>query len=84
MLERTAFGGCLLVPSTALVVVGTEVTCPETPTAATRIGPALLVALIERGGIKSDGEGWRAPDGRHTGAVGDALMWALERIAQGR
>lgn len=127
MLERAVFGGCLLVPPAALVVVGTvnfaeggialtgphseravaewlgtrhldraelresgalfsghELMCPESPTAATRIDPALLFALIERGGIEPDGEGWRAPDGRRTGAIGDALLWAPERIARGR
>jgi hypothetical protein len=127
MLERAVFGGCLLVPPAALVVVGTvnfaeggialtgphseravaewlgttrldqgelresgvllsghEVMCPESPTAATRIDSALLFALIDRGGIEPDGEDWRAPDGRRTGAVGDALLWALERIARAR
>ena len=127
MLEHAVFGGCLLVPSSALIAVGTvdfaeggialtgpqseravadwlgtarlnhaelresgvilsdhEVRCPDSPAIATRIDPALLLALIERGGIRPDGEGWCAPDGRRTGAVGDALMWALERIAQGR
>ena len=51
------------------------------PTAGTRLEPALLYALLERGGIEPDGEGWRAPDGRRTVTVGDALIWALERIA---
>lgn len=53
------------------------------PTAAARLEPALLYALLERGGIEPDGEGWRAPDGRRTVTVGDALIWALERIARG-
>jgi len=38
--------------------------------------------VLERGGIKQDREGWRAPDGRRTTAVDDAFVWALERIAQ--
>jgi len=45
--------------------------------------PALLHALLKRGGVERDGEGWRAPDGRRTTAVGDAFVWALERIADG-
>lgn len=62
---------------------GHEVMSIEPPTTATRLEPALLYALLERGGVEPDGEGWRAPDGRRTGTVGDALMWALERIARG-
>jgi hypothetical protein len=53
------------------------------PTSATHLEPALVYALLERGGIEPDGEGWRAPDGRRTVTVGDALIWALERIARG-
>jgi hypothetical protein len=43
--------------------------------------PALLDALLKPGGVERDGEGWRAPDGRRTTAVGDAFVWALEWIA---
>jgi hypothetical protein len=46
------------------------------------VEPGLLRALMERGGIRSDGEGWAASDGRRTMAVEDALLWALENIAQ--
>lgn len=35
-----------------VLLSGDEVMCQESPTAATRIDPALLFALIERGGIK--------------------------------
>lgn len=45
--------------------------------------PELLHSLLKRGGVERDGGDWRAPDGRRTTAVGDALVWALERIAQG-
>jgi hypothetical protein len=45
--------------------------------------PELLHALLKRGGIERDGEDWCATDGRRTTAVGDALVWALERIAHG-
>lgn len=48
----------------------------------TRLKPELLCALLERGGVRADGEGWRRPDGRRTVAVGSALVWALERIAK--
>ena len=124
LLERAVFGGCLLVPPTALTVVGVvnfptgtiELTGPHsqravadwlglpklapaelresgstiagnpTSPAATCTGqlePSLLRMVLERGGIKQDREGWRAPDGRRTTAVDDAFVWALERIAQG-
>jgi len=53
------------------------------PISATHLEPALLYALLERGGVEPYGEGWRAPDGRRTATVGDALIWALERIARG-
>jgi hypothetical protein len=53
------------------------------PISTTHLEPALLYALLERGGVEPDGEGWRAPDGRRTVTVGDALIWALERIARG-
>ncbi len=120
LLERAVFGGCLLVPPTALTVVGIvnfptgtiELTGPHsqraladwlglpqlTPaelresgdtiagnaaTYADQLEPSLLRILLKRGGIKQDGEGWRAPDGRRTTAVDDAFVWALERIAEG-
>lgn len=50
---------------------------------ASALEPELLHSLLKRGGVERDGEDWRAPDGRRTTAVGDALVWALERIAQG-
>lgn len=55
---------------------------PSGPTWAP-IEPALVDALLKRAGVECEGEGWRAPDGRRTTAVEDALTWALERIAQG-
>jgi hypothetical protein len=39
---------------------------------------------MERGGVRLDGEEWVASNGRRTTAVGEALLWALESIAQGR
>lgn len=48
----------------------------------TRLKPGLLRTLLERGGVRADGEGWRGPDGRRTVAIGSALIWALERIAK--
>lgn len=123
LLERAVFGGCLLVPPTALTVVGVvnfptgtiELTGPHSQRAVAdwlgllRLAPAelresgsdiaghelsgtpwtsalepeLLHSLLKRGGVERDGGDWRAPDGRRTTAVGDALVWALERIAQG-
>lgn len=50
---------------------------------ATHLDPMLLRALLDRGGIKADGQEWLASDGRRTAEVGDALIWALERLAQG-
>lgn len=62
---------------------GQEVMSIETPPLRTAtLEPALLYALLDRGGVKADGEEWLAPDGRRTGVLGDALMWALERIAR--
>jgi len=46
------------------------------------VEPGLLRSLMERGGVRPDGEEWVASDGRRTTAVGDALLWALERIAR--
>jgi hypothetical protein len=45
---------------------------------------ALIYELLARGGVRCDGEAWVAPDGRRTVLVGEALMWALERIARER
>jgi hypothetical protein len=48
-----------------------------------RLDPALLWALLERGGVVAEGEEWLDTDGRRTTEVGDALIWALERLARG-
>jgi hypothetical protein len=50
--------------------------------AAAPVEPGLLRSLMERGGVRPDGEEWVASDGRRTVAVGDALLWALESIAR--
>jgi hypothetical protein len=42
----------------------------------------LLYTLMERGGIRAEGHEWVTSDGRRTSAVGEALLWALESIAQ--
>jgi hypothetical protein len=42
----------------------------------------LLYTLMEMGGIRAEGHEWVANDGRRTSAVGEALLWALETIAQ--
>ena len=126
MLERAVFGGCLLLPPTALTPVGIlnfaegsialtgrqseravadwlgasrlnraelresglglqgyELLSSAPTTTSAQIDAALIYSLLERGGIRPEGEGWRAPDGRRTAVVGDALIWALERIARG-
>jgi hypothetical protein len=119
LLERAVFGGCLLVPPTALTVVGVvnfptgtiELTGPHSQRAVadwlglpqlapaelgesgsgvvghelswtSALEPELLQSILKRGGVERDGEDWCAPDGRRTTVVGDALVWALERIAQ--
>lgn len=46
------------------------------------VDPGLLHALMERGGVRAEGHEWVADDGRRTAAVGEALLWALETIAQ--
>lgn len=48
----------------------------------TTVDPGLLYALMERGGIRAEGHEWVTDDGRRTAAVGEALLWALESIAQ--
>jgi len=123
LLERAVFGGCLLVPPTALTVVGVvnfptgtiELTGPHSQRAVadwlglpqlapaelresggdvaghehsdsawtSALEPELLHCFLKRGGVERDGENWCAPDGRRTTGVGDALVWALERIARG-
>jgi hypothetical protein len=47
------------------------------------VDAGLLHELMQRGGIRAEGHEWVANDGRRTSAVGDALLWALENIAQG-
>lgn len=40
-------------------------------------------ALIERAGIRRDGEGlWVDGEGRRTSAIAEALIWALVAIAE--
>ena len=46
------------------------------------VDAGLLHELMQRGGIRAEGHEWVASDGRRTTAVGDALLWALESIAQ--
>lgn len=62
-------------PSNEIAGFGTA--GPELP-----IDAELLHALMERGGIRPEGHEWVANDGRRTAAVGVALLWALEGIAQ--
>ncbi len=46
------------------------------------VDPGLLHELMQRGGIRAEGHEWVASDGRRTTAAADALLWALESIAQ--
>ncbi|HEX4669296.1 MAG TPA: hypothetical protein VH275_04895 [Solirubrobacterales bacterium] len=48
------------------------------------VDAGLLHELMRRGGVRAEGHEWVTSDGRRTSAVGDALLWALENIAQGR
>lgn len=65
--------------------VGVQAVADTEPHAfsSARLDPALLWALLERGGVVAEGEGWLDTDGRRTTEVGDALIWALERLARG-
>lgn len=56
---------------------------PMVPSPVAAIEPGLLRDLMERGGVRPEGDEWVASDGRRTAAVGDALLWALESIAHG-
>ncbi|MGE5527507.1 MAG: hypothetical protein ACM3Q9_02455 [Methanosarcina sp.] len=66
--------------SGGVVAAGYE---PTAPLWTGPLDPELLQALLKRGGAERQGEGWCGPDGRRTAAVSDALIWALERIAEG-
>ncbi|HWA53297.1 MAG TPA: hypothetical protein VG816_03915, partial [Solirubrobacterales bacterium] len=48
------------------------------------VDAGLLHELMQRGGVRAEGHEWVTTDGRRTSAVGDALLWALESIAQGK
>ena len=48
------------------------------------VDAGLLHELMRRGGVRAEGHEWVTGDGRRTSAVGDALLWALENIAQGK
>lgn len=48
------------------------------------VDAGLLHELMRRGGVRAEGHEWVASDGRRTSAVGDALLWALESIAQSK
>lgn len=48
------------------------------------VDAGLLHELMQRGGVRAEGHEWVTSDGRRTSAVGDALLWALESIAQGK
>jgi len=49
---------------------------PDIEVAVTR---SLATALVERAGLRREGDRWIAPDGRHTSpsALHEALLWAL-------
>ncbi len=54
---------------------------PDVPVTVTR---SLGEVLIERAGIRRDGEGlWIDSEGRRTSAIAEALIWALVAIAEG-
>ena len=44
----------------------------------------LALALIRRSGLHREEGEWVGPDGRRTGAIAEAVLWALLRIATGR
>lgn len=48
------------------------------------VDAGLLHALMQRGGIRAEGHEWVADGGRRTATVAEALLWALETIAQGK
>jgi hypothetical protein len=48
------------------------------------VDAGLLHELMQRGGVRAEGHEWVTSDGRRTSAVGDALLWALESIAQSK
>lgn len=48
------------------------------------VDAGLLSELMQRGGVRAEGHEWVTSDGRRTAAVGDALLWALESIAQSK
>lgn len=50
----------------------------DVPVTVTR---SLGEALIERAGIRRDGDAWVDSDGRRTSAIAEALTWALVTIA---
>jgi hypothetical protein len=54
---------------------------PDIEVAVTR---SLAIALVERAGLRCEGQRWIAPDGRHgsTSALQEALLWALVLIAE--
>jgi hypothetical protein len=43
----------------------------------------LALALIRRSGLRREESEWVSPDGRHTTAIAEAVLWALLRIAAG-
>jgi hypothetical protein len=52
---------------------------PDIGVAITR---SLAMALVERAGLRRDEQRWIAPNGRHTSALQEALLWALVLIAE--